>query len=69
MITSKFSIKSNEKLISRVSNSFPNLHPLTTKTKIAGVYTVNTNIWLSDEEMEEKIKEDFFTKLSKDYYL
>ena len=69
MITSKFSVKSNEKLISRVSNSFPNLHPLTAKTKIAGVYTVNANIWLPDEEMKEKIKEDIFTKLSKDYYL
>lgn len=69
MITSKFSVKSNEKLISRVSNSFPNLHPLTTKAKIAGVYTVNANIWLPDEEMKEKIKEDIFTKLSKDYYL
>lgn len=69
MITSKFSVKSNEKLISRVSNSFPNLHPLTTKAKIAGVYTVNANIWLPDEEMKEKIKEDAFTRLSKDYYL
>lgn len=69
MITSKFSVKSNEKLISRVSNSFPNLHPLTTKTKMAGVYTVNANIWLPVEEMDENVKDELFTKLSRDYYL
>lgn len=69
MTTYKFRVKSNEKLISAISNSFSNLHPLTAKTKIGGVYTVNTNIWLPAEVMEENVKEDIFARLSEDYYL
>jgi len=69
MTTYRFRVKSNEKLISAISNSSSNLHPLTTKTKIGGVYTVNTNIWLPAEIMEENVEEDTFAKLSGDYYL
>lgn len=69
MTTYKFRVKSNEKLISAISNSFPNPYPLTAKTKTAGVYTVNTNIWLPAEVMEENVEEDIFAKLSGDYYL
>lgn len=69
MTTYKFRVESNEKLISAINNSFPSQPSLTTKTKMAGVYTVNDNIWLPTEEMKEKIKEDIFTELSKDYYL
>ena len=69
MTTYKFRVNSNEKLISAISNSSSNLQPLTTKTKIGGVYTVNTNIWLPAEVMEEKVEEDTFAKLSGDYYL
>jgi len=69
MMTYRFRVKSNEKLISAISNSSSNLHPLTTKAKIGGVYTVNANIWLPAEEMEERVEEDTFAKLSGDYYL
>lgn len=68
MADSKFSVTLNRKSIN-VSNYFPNLHPLTTKAKIGGVYTVNANIWLPAEEMEENVKDELFTKLSRDYYL
>lgn len=67
MATSKFNVTLNRKSIS-INNYFPNLHPLTAKAKIAGVYTVNANIWLPDEEMKEKVKEDIFMNLSKEYY-
>lgn len=68
MTTYKFRASSTGKLISAINNSSSNSRPLTTKAKIAGVYTVNANIWLPTEEMKEKLKEDIFTELSKEYY-
>lgn len=65
---SKFNVTLNRKAIS-LCNYFPNLQPLTTKTKIAGVYTANTNVWLPEEQMKDNVEEDLFAKLSKDYYL
>ena len=65
---SKFNVTLNRKPIS-ICNYFLNLRPSTTKTKIAGVYTVNTNVWLPEEQMKDRVEEGLFIKLSKDYYL